>query len=77
MSIAWVNIALPVRSAVLKQDTGGLVFRRVTTSKSPLLYVFAVLFASVIDSKLPEIAKLYITVLITGCSGGEGIETLV
>ena len=35
--------ALPVRSAVLKQDTGGLVVRWVTTSESPLLYVFEVL----------------------------------
>ena len=32
---------LPVRSAVLKQGTGGLVVRWVTTSESPLLYVFA------------------------------------
>ncbi|KAF1850271.1 uncharacterized protein K460DRAFT_361090 [Cucurbitaria berberidis CBS 394.84] len=35
-----LNSALPVRSAVLKQDTGGLVVRWVTTSESPLLYVF-------------------------------------
>jgi hypothetical protein len=35
---------LPVRSAVLKQCTGGLVVRWVTTSESPLLYVFAFLF---------------------------------
>ena len=34
--------ALPVRSAVLKQDTGGLVVRWVTTSESPLLYVFVI-----------------------------------
>ncbi len=32
---------LPVRSAIFKQDTGGLVVRWVTTSESPLLYVFA------------------------------------
>jgi hypothetical protein len=31
---------LPVRSALDKQDTGGLVVRWVTTSESPLLYVF-------------------------------------
>jgi hypothetical protein len=37
---------LPVRSALFKQDTGGLVVRWVTTSESPLLYVFASLFAS-------------------------------
>jgi hypothetical protein len=33
---------LPVRSVVLKHRTGGLVVRWVTTSESPLLYVFAV-----------------------------------
>jgi hypothetical protein len=36
-----LKIELPVRSAVLKQDTGGLVVRWVTTSEYPLLYVFA------------------------------------
>ena len=41
-----LNAALPVRSAVLKQDTGGLVVRWVTTSEYPLLYVFAISFAS-------------------------------
>ncbi|KAF2681942.1 hypothetical protein K458DRAFT_456417 [Lentithecium fluviatile CBS 122367] len=35
-----MKIELPVRSAVLKHDTGGLVVRWVTTSESPLLYVF-------------------------------------
>ena len=35
---------LPVRSAVLKHGTGGLVVRWVTTSEYPLLYVFAFLF---------------------------------
>ncbi|KAF1848296.1 uncharacterized protein K460DRAFT_275845, partial [Cucurbitaria berberidis CBS 394.84] len=38
-----LNSALPVRSAVLKQNTGGLVVRWVTTSESPLLYVFALI----------------------------------
>jgi hypothetical protein len=33
---------LPVRSALFKQDTGGLVVRWVTTSESPLLYVFVI-----------------------------------
>ena len=33
---------LPVRSAVLKQDTGGLVVRWVTTGEYPLLYVFGI-----------------------------------
>lgn len=31
---------LPVRSALFKQRTGGLVVGWVTTSESPLLYVF-------------------------------------
>jgi hypothetical protein len=35
-----MNTELPVRSAVLKHCTGGLVVRWVTTSESPLLYVF-------------------------------------
>ncbi len=39
-------IALPVRSAVLKPVNGGLVVRWVTTGESPLLYVFALYFAS-------------------------------
>jgi hypothetical protein len=36
---------LPVRSALFKQRTGGLVVRWVTTSEYPLLYVFAILLA--------------------------------
>jgi hypothetical protein len=40
---------LPVRSALFKQDTGGLVVRWVTTSESPLLYVFAILLARLTD----------------------------
>jgi hypothetical protein len=38
-----LKIELPVRSAVLKQCTGGLVVRWVTTGEYPLLYVFAFL----------------------------------
>jgi hypothetical protein len=38
-----MNTELPVRSAVLKHCTGGLVVRWVTTSESPLLYVFVFL----------------------------------
>ena len=34
-----LKIRLPVRSAIYKQCTGGLVVRWVTTSESPLLYV--------------------------------------
>jgi hypothetical protein len=37
---------LPVRSAELKQCTGGLVVRWVTTGEYPLLYVFDDLFCS-------------------------------
>ena len=33
---------LPVRSALFKQRTGGLVVRWVTTSEYPLLYVFGI-----------------------------------
>jgi hypothetical protein len=40
-----MNTELPVRSAVLKHCTGGLVVRWVTTSESPLLYVFVFLLA--------------------------------
>ena len=40
-----MKIRLPVRSAIYKHDTGGLVVRWVTTSESPLLYVFAFFFA--------------------------------
>ena len=35
---------LPVRSALFKQRTGGLVVRWVTTSEYPLLYVFGIVF---------------------------------
>jgi hypothetical protein len=41
-----LKIELPVRSAVLKQCTGGLVVRWVTTSEYPLLYVFAILLGA-------------------------------
>jgi hypothetical protein len=34
---------LPVRSALFKHDTGGLVVKWVTISESLLLYVFAIL----------------------------------
>ncbi|KAF1936596.1 hypothetical protein EJ02DRAFT_470332 [Clathrospora elynae] len=37
VTVAQVTAELPVRSAVLKQCTGGLAVRWVTTSKSPLL----------------------------------------
>jgi hypothetical protein len=44
---------LPVRSAVLKQSTGGLVVRWVTTGEYPLLYVFSFLV-----SQLPRYSFL-------------------
>jgi hypothetical protein len=37
---------LPVRSALFKHDTGGLVVKWVTISESLLLYVFDYLFGS-------------------------------
>jgi hypothetical protein len=44
VTVAREKARLPVRSALFKQDTGGLVVRWVTTSESPLLYVFASLY---------------------------------
>ena len=46
MSSGQETTRLPVRSALFKQDTGGLVVRWVTTSESPLLYVFVFLLSS-------------------------------
>ena len=40
---------LPVRSALFKQRTGGLVVRWVTTSEYPLLYVFCLCFARLVS----------------------------
>ena len=48
---------LPVRSAVLKQGTGGLVVRWVTTSESPLLYVFVVFASSSFVSLSNEVGR--------------------
>jgi hypothetical protein len=51
MTQSWISFTydhrtlrteLPVRSAELKQCTGGLVVRWVTTGEYPLLYVFDV-----------------------------------
>jgi hypothetical protein len=39
-----VTARLPVRSALFKQRTGGLVVKWVATNESPLLYVFGVSF---------------------------------
>jgi hypothetical protein len=43
---------LPVRSALFKQRTGGLVVRWVTTSEYPLLYVFV--FLPTFDCIVPQ-----------------------
>ena len=50
---------LPVRSALFKQDTGGLVVRWVTTSESPLLYVFCFCVSTTNNSILPEYCFLF------------------
>jgi hypothetical protein len=44
VTIEQETTRLPVRSALFKQRTGGLVVRWVTTSEYPLLYVFGFLF---------------------------------
>ncbi|OAL06399.1 hypothetical protein IQ06DRAFT_362716 [Phaeosphaeriaceae sp. SRC1lsM3a] len=41
---------LPVRSALFKQRTGGLVVKSVTISESPLLYVFLSIFFRSVDT---------------------------
>jgi hypothetical protein len=41
-SVGTLRTELPVRSAELKQCTGGLVVRWVTTGEYPLLYVFGI-----------------------------------
>jgi hypothetical protein len=43
---------LPVRSALFKQRTGGLVVRWVTTSEYPLLYVYTFIFAPGWDNSM-------------------------
>ena len=48
-----LKTGLPVRSALLKQRTGGLVVRWVTTGESPLLYVF-----DIFVSLFPQLAPL-------------------
>jgi hypothetical protein len=42
---------LPVRSALFKQHTGGLVVRWVTTGESPLLNVFLPIFVAPCGSR--------------------------
>jgi len=45
---------LPVRSAILKQDTGGLVVRWMTTGEYPLLNVFAIFLVVSKKAKVEE-----------------------
>jgi hypothetical protein len=49
-----LKIELPVRSAVLKQYTGGLVVRWVTTGEYPLLYVFGFFFRGNVRQDPPD-----------------------
>ena len=44
MATGQETTRLPVRSALFKQRTGGLVVRWVTTSEYPLLYVLTLFF---------------------------------
>ena len=62
------NIALPVRSAVLKLVNGGLVVRWVTTGESLLLYVFV--FSCATDSNATFTIQLSVQLFSfrsTGC----------
>jgi hypothetical protein len=50
---------LPVRSALFKQRTGGLVVRWVTTSEYPLLYVFCYfIFVNDVDKERKVALKI-------------------
>ena len=48
-----MKIRLPIRSAIYKHCTGGLVPRWVTTRESPLLYVFGKMFFLVRTAHVP------------------------
>jgi hypothetical protein len=52
MAIGQETTRLPVRSALFKQRTGGLVFRWLTTSEYSLLYVFAFLLSLLVPLPL-------------------------
>jgi hypothetical protein len=72
-----LKIELPVRSAVLKQCTGGLVVRWVTTGEYPLLYVFLLFFGPVRKAAL--VVGRYSNgvderVVDKGCGGGERLR---
>jgi hypothetical protein len=52
MAIGQETTRLPVRSALFKQRTGGLVVRWLTTSEYSLLYVFAFLLSLLVPLPL-------------------------
>ena len=64
---------LPVRSAIYKQCTGGLVVRWVTTSESPLLYVFAYLFVPCVRVIFRHMTALVVRVE-DACNQYKGLE---
>jgi hypothetical protein len=57
--------ALPVRSAVLKKDTGGLVVKWVTIGESPLLYVFVSFCFDVQFGAIPNVAQVLLFLLLS------------
>jgi hypothetical protein len=65
---------LPVRSALFKQRTGGLVVRWVTTSEYPLLYVFCIksvlsTFIHGTNVNLPNVVCLVVNLLVGVAEG--------
>jgi hypothetical protein len=52
MAIGQETTRLPVRSALFKQRTGGLVVRWLTASEYSLLYVFAFLLSLLVPLPL-------------------------
>jgi hypothetical protein len=63
---------LPVRSAELKQCTGGLVVRWVTTGEYPLLYVFEFFFEKMHDRIHPT-GPTYMTISLVALQYCRGI----
>jgi hypothetical protein len=84
MTQSWISFTydhrtlrteLPVRSAELKQCTGGLVVRWVTTGEYPLLYVFLLLGDLVrVDVSGGERESLFLWVV---GKGEEGVDFVV
>jgi hypothetical protein len=65
---------LPVRSAYIKQDTGRLVVRWVTTGESLLLYVFAFSFACQCHSLPPYLERTWKGERIVRVVAGKGMQ---